>query len=131
MLRIVDDHEYRIIRSWWLNRGVPAVPERSMLPSIGLISYAGDDAIMASFLYIDSEKTAAWAAWTIANRKAKPEHKDMATNEIYSTFAGIVKRQGIKLLFTEAPDKPMFLANLQKLDFTIVDRNMVHLMRVI
>lgn len=131
MITPVSDSKYEIIKKWWSDRGHTSTPAYVMLPEVGFISYIDGRPTAASFMYVDSSHTGAWAAWTVTRPKSTYEERNQALREIYDAFTALARAADLKFIFTEGPDTPAYAERLESNGFVKCDSKMAHFIKTL
>lgn len=103
--RINKEEDYDDIKSWWENHGGETFLNKGYLPSIGFISYEGQDKIACCFAYKDSMAKAAFLAWVCVNPKANKKVRDEGIDKAIQECIRMCDSIGIHFVWTGTSNK--------------------------
>jgi hypothetical protein len=93
-IRLVNDSDYEMFRSWWEGWGWTP-PPKDFLPNIGVVV----NECAAGFLYVSNSKVC-WVDWIISDKNYRGEDRDEIINMVLASLEEISKDYDAKFLYS-------------------------------
>ena len=113
-----------MVIEWWKEWNCPPIPERA-LPTIGMISYAGDTPAWAAWLYRDADRVMAWIAYPVSNKAVRGKARDNAFKELSAALANLAAELGNEFM-SAITNSPCLGRRYREQAFSACDINITH-----
>lgn len=129
-IRIIDlERDYGMLCSWWRGHGWTALP-KGALNTLGAVCVVDGVDTAAAFLLMSNSCGVAMLEWLVTNPEANVRAAYLAIPTVTAFIEGEAARMGYGVLLT-ACRQPSLVRMYERSGFTVTDRNVTHMIKIL
>jgi hypothetical protein len=129
-LRTIDlDRDYDMLVSWWAGHGWTALPKHA-LNTLGVICAVDGVDTAAAFLLMSNSTGVAMLEWLVTNPDANVRAAYLAIPTVTAFIESEAARMNYGVLLT-ACRQPSLVRMYERSGFTVTDRNVTHMIKIL